>query len=261
MDNNQPQGGAPPKPPPIPTYASKVASITPLTSIQYHTAFIDPTEGRMAAWPTTSTKRLAELVNPRAIAYNTPEHIAHADFTTAVFSTHSDLFASHNELGVKRPIICSRHFLHIQHGRVEVVYHEALDVSVMSNTLVWLNNIAYPPLSSTLDYIITKLYFSDFHFQSSADLDTNMAIWVKHLIETEKEMGKVIKIEVSWYRSRNGIHLPGHQVIACHALTFHEHSLDNSIPVQHSQRPQRLSTYFRLEDALDMGEVPGLGVG
>ncbi|KAF9118286.1 hypothetical protein BGW39_001313, partial [Mortierella sp. 14UC] len=51
-------------------------------------------------------------------------------------------------------------------------------------------------------------------FQSSTDLDTNLAIWVKHLIETEKEMSKVIKIEVPLYRSTNGIHLPGHQVIA-----------------------------------------------
>ncbi|KAG0374705.1 hypothetical protein BGX24_010060 [Mortierella sp. AD032] len=184
MDNHQPQGGATPKPPPIPTYASKVASTTTLSKIQLHTAYIDPTDGHLAALTTTPTKRLAKLVNPGP------------------------------NLVDSMPIICSQLFIHNQHARVEIVYHEALDSTLLSNTPVMLNSVVYPRLSFTVDYVITKLFFSDFQIQSSAHLGTDLATWIQDLIETEKEMGKVIKIDVPLHRSPKGYLTPGHQVIA-----------------------------------------------
>ncbi|KAF9898290.1 hypothetical protein EC991_000347, partial [Linnemannia zychae] len=98
------------------------------------------------------------------------------------------------------------------HTRVEIVYHEAMDAALVSTTPVLFNNVPIPPLSSTVDYIITKIYITNFQFQSSDDLGPGLCNWIKDLVQDKKKMGKVIKIEIPLRPSTDGLHSPDHQV-------------------------------------------------
>lgn len=211
MAHHRHQGGPPPNKPPIPSYASKVSGAPPLKQ-KLFPVFVDPLDGHLALLPVHPREHLVELVNPKAIAYNIPKTSLVSGFTAAARSTHSTLIASLTDLVADMAIISSRVFVKDHHTRVEIVYHEALDAALVSTTPVLFNNITIPPLSSTIDYIITKLFISNFQFQSSNDLGPGLCTWIKDLIEGEKEMGKVIKIEVPLRPSSDGIHSPDHHV-------------------------------------------------
>ncbi|KAG0272449.1 hypothetical protein BGZ95_011802 [Linnemannia exigua] len=62
--------------------------------------------------------------------------------------------------------------------------------------------------------ISSRQFFTANLFQSSTDLGTSLATWIRDLIETEEEMGKVITIDALLYRSTDGAYAPGHQAVA-----------------------------------------------
>ncbi|KAF9118357.1 hypothetical protein BGW39_001253, partial [Mortierella sp. 14UC] len=97
---------------------------------------------------------------------------------------------------------------------MEIVYHEQLDAARLSTTPIVCQNQAIRPLTSIMDYTITKIIFSEFQFQSSADLGDDLQVWVPNLLEVTKQLGKVILIQIPLLPTPEGDHAPGHQVFA-----------------------------------------------
>ncbi|KAF9908718.1 hypothetical protein EC991_009528, partial [Linnemannia zychae] len=77
----------------MPSYASKVSGPLPPKQ-QLLPVFVDPTEGHLALVPARPREHLAELVNPKAVAYNIPKPALISGFTAAARATHSTLIKS-----------------------------------------------------------------------------------------------------------------------------------------------------------------------
>ncbi|KAK3827328.1 MAG: hypothetical protein J3R72DRAFT_426237 [Linnemannia gamsii] len=168
--------------------------------------FTDPDDGHLAADATAPTRaRLEDLVNPNAISYIIPRAISAGAFSDAVRSTHSALFKTHEDT-TPLPILsnvtypCADGTNH----RIEIVYHESLDATIVSTTPILLDGKQYVPLSSTVSHIITRFIFMDYQFLSSLDFGVRLEQFCSWYFEDFKKMGKVIKIEIPLFPTPNG---------------------------------------------------------
>ncbi|KAH7042896.1 hypothetical protein BKA57DRAFT_440925 [Linnemannia elongata] len=103
---------------------------------------------------------------------------------------------------IDEPLLSAVRHPGAEFDRIELVYHEVIDAVKVSTTPIVikknctppLKKTAYPPLSSTIDFTVTKIMFSEYQFHTSGDAGDNLCVWVKNLLEIEKPMGKVISI-------------------------------------------------------------------
>ncbi|KAG0249161.1 hypothetical protein BGZ95_007665, partial [Linnemannia exigua] len=175
--------------------------------------FGDPTDSHLAyLYPPPKALRPTELVNPKAIAYHVPKSITIGVFKVAMKRTHAKLIKD-TGAEVEWPFICGvSHCLGDGSFRMEIVYHEKLDAARLSTTPIVCQKQALCPLTSNMDYTITKIIFSEFQFQFSADLGQDLRAWVTDLLEGTKQLGKVILIQILLVPTPEGDHAPGHQV-------------------------------------------------
>ncbi|KAK3805460.1 MAG: hypothetical protein JOS17DRAFT_781365 [Linnemannia elongata] len=192
--------------PPSPSYASMAAGTRNTHRLKLHSVFSDPTEGHLAATALAPKgARLGDLVNPRAVAYIVPRNISSGAFSDAVRSTHSALFKAHDDMAPFH-IISNMAYPCTDgvHHRIEIVYHESLDPTIVSTTPIIYDGTKYAPLSSTVSHIITRFVFTDYQFQSSLDFGARLEQLCSWYFEDTKKMGKVIKIEVPLFPTPNG---------------------------------------------------------
>ncbi|KAF9129558.1 hypothetical protein BGW39_004031, partial [Mortierella sp. 14UC] len=229
------QDGDPPTRPP-PTYASKAANSNNIPSIKLHPVFIDPTDGHLAKIVPRHKSASVELVNPKAIAYMAFNTVPVGEFLDAVVATHKTLIEASK---VSFPIISINAFnCPNKQRRIEVVYHEDLDAAIVSSKPITFNGIPHYPLSSNMDYIVTKLTFSNYQFQSSLDTGDLLYQRVHDFIQTNKKMGKVIRIEIPTFPSSKGIFAPTHlfYVYVKGDCTPEDVSLERTLMIPHHQK-------------------------
>ncbi|KAH7052673.1 hypothetical protein BKA57DRAFT_526697 [Linnemannia elongata] len=82
------------------------------------------------------------------------------------------------------------------HHRTEIVYHESLDLTILSTTPIVYDGTKYAPLSSTVSHIITRFVFTDYQFHSSLDFGVRLEQFCSWYFEDTMKIGKVIKIEI-----------------------------------------------------------------
>ncbi|KAG0247975.1 hypothetical protein BGZ95_008281, partial [Linnemannia exigua] len=140
--------------------------------------FEDPLDAHLTyLYPPPKALRPTELVNPKAIAYHVPKGITIGVFKDAIKRTHAKLIKDAGA-EVEWPIICGvSHRLGDGSFRMEIVCHEKLDDVRLSTTPIVCQKQAFRPLTSNMDYTITKIIFSEFQFQSSADLGQDLRAW------------------------------------------------------------------------------------
>ncbi|KAF8923670.1 hypothetical protein BGZ47_004575, partial [Haplosporangium gracile] len=200
---DQQNNGSSSKHPPRPSYASMAARGSPppssspntLPRITYKTVFQDSTDGHLAHLPIPPMGlRPEELVNPRAGAYRVPARykVSAETFADAAAKSLSTVINPTNGPLIAEPFLSAIRHPGAEFDRMEIVYHEALDAFKVSTTPITFKRTAYSPLSSTIDFTVTKIMFSEYQFHTSADAGDNLCAWVKDLLEKEKAMGKVI---------------------------------------------------------------------
>ncbi|KAF9147547.1 hypothetical protein BG015_010796, partial [Linnemannia schmuckeri] len=234
-ESRRPQEGDPPTPPP-PSYASKAANTNSITSPKLISVFNDPTDGHLAKIAPQHKGARVELVNPKAIAYMAPSTTPVGDFLDAVFTTHKTLIEASK---LTMPIISINAFnCPDKQRRIEVVYHERLDAATLSTKPITFKGIPHHPLSSNMDYIITKLIFSNYQFQSSQDTGDLLYQRVIDFIQTKKKMGKVIRIEIPTFPSSKAIFAPTHlfYVYVKGVYTPEDVSMERTLMIPHHQK-------------------------
>jgi hypothetical protein len=168
--------------------------------------FTDPAEGHLAAAALAPKgARLGDLVNPRAVTYIVPRTISSGAFSDAARSTHSTLFQDHSNMDPFH-IISNMAYPCADgvHHRIEIVYHESLDPTILSTTPIMYDGTKYAPLSSTVSHIITRFVFTDYQFHSSLDFGVRLEQFCSWYFEDTMKMGKVIKIEIPLFPTPNG---------------------------------------------------------
>ncbi|KAF9273219.1 hypothetical protein BGZ88_003963, partial [Linnemannia elongata] len=122
--------------------------------------------------------------------------------------------------------------------RIEVVYHERLDAATLSTTPIAFKGTPYFPLSSNMDYFITKLIFFNYQFQSSLDTGDLLYQRVIDFIQTKKKMGKVIRIEIPTFPSSKEILAPTHlfYVYVKGVYTPEDVSMERTLTIPHHQK-------------------------
>jgi len=174
--------------------------------LKLHPVFTDPAEGHLAAAALAPKgARLADLVNPRAVAYIVPRTISSGTFSDAARSTHSTLLQNHSDMDPFH-IISNMAYPCADgaHHRIEIVYHESLDPAILSTTPIMHDGNKYAPLSSTVSHIITRFVFTDYQFHSSLDFGVRLEQFCSWYFEDTMKMGKVIKIEIPLFPTPNG---------------------------------------------------------
>ncbi|KAF9293197.1 hypothetical protein BGZ88_005659 [Linnemannia elongata] len=139
-----------------------------------------------------------ELVNPRAVAYKVPARykVSAKAFADAAAKSLSAVINPTNGPSISKPFLSTIRHPGTEFDRIGIVYHEDLDAFKVSTTPIVFKKTMYPPLSSNTAFMVTKIMFSEYQFQTSADLGDNLCAWVKKLLEIEKPMGKVILIGI-----------------------------------------------------------------
>ncbi|KAF9537230.1 hypothetical protein EC957_008602, partial [Mortierella hygrophila] len=157
--------------------------------------------------------RAEELVNPRAVAYKVPARykVSVETFADAAAKSLSTTINPTDRPPITKPFLSAIRHPGAEFDRMEIVYHEALDTFKVSTIPIIFKKTAYPPLTSTIDFTVTKITFSEYQFHTSADAGDNLCAWAKELLETKKSMGKVILIEIPTRSSPDGFQLPNHQ--------------------------------------------------
>ncbi|KAF9288403.1 hypothetical protein BGZ88_008194 [Linnemannia elongata] len=215
--------GSTSKTPPRPSYAAMLARGSPspssppttLARIIYDPVFVDQIDGHLAHLPIPPMGlRPEELVNPRAVAYKVPARykVSVEAFADAAAKSLSRAINPTNGPPIAKPFLSAIRHPGAEFDRMEIVYHEDLDAFKVSTTPIVFKRTAYPPLTSTIDFTVTKITFSEYQFHTSADAGDNLCAWVRELLEIKKAMGKVILIEIPTRSSPDRFHLPNHQV-------------------------------------------------
>ncbi|KAH7034393.1 hypothetical protein BKA57DRAFT_497033 [Linnemannia elongata] len=158
--------------------------------------------------------RPEEMMNPRAVAYKIPARykVSAETFLDAAAESLSIEINPTNGPLIDEPFISAVRHPGTEFDRIELVYHETIDAFKVSATPIVFKKTAYPPLSSTIDFTVTKIMFSEYQFHTSGDAGDNLCVWVKNLLEVEKPMGKVISIQIPMRSSPKGFQVPNHQV-------------------------------------------------
>ncbi|OAQ23344.1 hypothetical protein K457DRAFT_25207 [Linnemannia elongata AG-77] len=243
---DQENNGSSPKPPSPPSHASMLARgspppSSPLSQTTYITVFIDPIDGHLAHLPIPAMGLdPEELVNPRAVAYKVPARykVSAKTFADAAAKSLSAVTNPTDGPSIAKPFLSTIRHPGTEFDRIEIVYHEDLDAFKVSTTPIIFKKTMYPPLSSTIAFMVTKIMFSEYQFQTSADLGDNLCAWVKKLLEIEKPMGKVILIGIPTRTSPNGLQIPNHRVFAYVKgdITPEAAGLGHQHPLPHHQR-------------------------
>lgn len=229
-----PQDGDPPAPPP-PSYASKAANTNNAPSPKLISVFNDPTDGHLAKIAPSHNGARVELVNPKAIAYMVPNTTPVGDFLDAIVATHKKLIEASK---LTMPIISINAYNSPdKQRRIEVVYHERLDAATLSTTPITFKGTPHFPLSSNMDYFITKLIFSNYQFQSSLDTGDLLHQRVINFVQTKK-MGKVIRIEIPTFPTSKEILAPTHlfYVYVKGVYTPEDVSMERTLMIPHHQK-------------------------
>ncbi|KAK3811378.1 MAG: hypothetical protein JOS17DRAFT_796194 [Linnemannia elongata] len=216
--------GSSSKSPPRPSYAAKLARgsrppsspPTILARITYDPVIVDPIDDHLAHLPIPLMGlRPEEPMNPRAIAYKIPARykVPVEAFADAAAKSLSTAINPTNGPPIARPFLRAIRRPSLEFDRMEIGYPEGLDAFKVSTAPTIFKRTAYPPLTSTIDFMVTKITFSEYQFNTSTEAGDNLYAWVSELIETEKAMGKVILIEIPTRSSRNGFQIPNHQVL------------------------------------------------
>lgn len=234
-ESHHPQDGDPPALS-LPSYASKAALTNSTPSPKLISVFNDPTDGHLAKIVPMQKGARVELVNPNAIAYMAPNTTPVGDFLDAVVATHKTLIEASK---VAMPIISINAFnCPDKQRRIEVVYHERLDAATLSTKPIAFKGTPHYPLSSNMDYIITKLIFSNYQFQSSLDTGDLLYQRVIDFVQTKKKMGKVIRIEIPTFPSSKAIFAPTHlfYVYVKGVYTPEDVSMERTLMIPHHQK-------------------------
>ncbi|KAF9271489.1 hypothetical protein BGZ88_006070 [Linnemannia elongata] len=158
--------------------------------------------------------RPEEMMNPRAVAYKIPARykVSAETFLDAAAESLSIEINPINGPPIDEPFLSAVRHPGTEFDRIELVCHETIDAFKVSTTPIVFKKTAYPPFSSTIDFTVTKIMFSEYQFHTSGDAGDNLCVWVKNLLEIEKPMGKVISIQIPMRSSPKGFQVPNHQV-------------------------------------------------
>ncbi|KAG0196157.1 hypothetical protein BGX28_010503 [Mortierella sp. GBA30] len=142
----------------------------------YQTNYSDLDHGHLAIPPKRNAKP-NDLVNPYAIAYLIPKIISlglAADIAFETFDSHVD-----------NPIGCCNSFPSNipNYHRVEIAYHPDLDPAMVSTIPLSYKGEDYPPMSSTVEYIITRFVIAGFSFRMSTSLQRDLTGFCREIAE------------------------------------------------------------------------------